>query len=310
MLWKDEPVSAANRTSEHALQESDGLGRPSYRCVLVTGASTGIGEACALELDRRGCRVFAGVRRESDADRLRRQASQRLTTLLLDITETGAIAAAAETIREAAGGAGLYGLVNNAGIVVTGPLELLPLEQIRRQLEVNVLGQVAVTQAMLPMLRAARGRIVNMGSISGRVAAPCLGPYAASKFALEAVTDAFRLELRQWGIAVSIVEPGSVETPIWEKAMAFAQDLAETSPPEAVALYSADIEAMRRASEHLARTGMPVRKVVAAVMHALFARRPRTRYPVGPATRFSIGALKFAPDRLRDWFVLRSLGMR
>ncbi len=277
--------------------------------VLVTGASTGIGEACALELDRRACRVFAGVRREADGERLRGQASQRLVPLLLEVTDSDAIVAAAETIRGTVGDAGLYGLVNNAGIVVTGPLELIPVQQLRHQLEVNVIGQVAVTRAMIPMLRAAKGRIVNMGSISGRVTAPFLGAYCASKYALEAVTDAFRMELRHWGIGVSIVEPGSVNTPIWDKAQGSATNLSETAPQPRVDLYSEDMEAMRKASDEMARTAMPVRKVVDAVVHALFARRPRTRYPVGPSTRFSIGALKFVPDRLRDRFVLRSLGM-
>lgn len=278
--------------------------------VLVTGSSTGIGEACALELDRRGCRVFAGVRREADAERLRRQASDRLNPLMLDVTDQDQIASAATTIRETVGDAGLWGLVNNAGMVVSTPLELVPIELFRRQLEVNVVGQVAVTQAMLPMLRAARGRIVNMGSISGRVAAPYLGPYAASKYALEAVTDAWRVELRRWGIGVAIVEPGSVKTPIWDKAIASGNELLEGASPEEAALYGADVEAMLQASQEMARTGMPVELVVRAVVHALFARRPRTRYPVGPATRFSIGALKFVPDRLRDRFVLRALGMR
>lgn len=280
------------------------------RFVLVTGASTGIGEACAMELDRRGCRVFAGIRRESDGERLRGQASPRLTPLRLDVTDADTIAASADVVRGAVGEAGLWGLVNNAGIVVTGPLEVLPLEELRRQLEVNVIGQVAVTQAMLPLLRMAKGRIVNMGSISGRVAAPYLGPYSASKFALEAVTDALRVELRRWEIEVSIVEPGSVQTPIWDKAQASAEELSEATDPAEFALYADDVAAMRKASDHLARTGMPVKKVVDAVIHALFARRPRTRYPVGPATRFSIEALKFLPDRLRDYFVLRSLGMR
>jgi NAD(P)-dependent dehydrogenase (short-subunit alcohol dehydrogenase family) len=280
------------------------------RSFLVTGASTGIGEACSLELDRRGCRVFAGVRSDEAARRLRRLASERLLPMLLDVTHSDQIAAAAEKIREMTGDGGLDGLVNNAGIVVTGPLELLPMEELREQLEVNVLGQIAVAQAVLPMLRLARGRIVNMGSVSGLVAAPYLGPYSASKHALEAVTDALRLELRHWGISVSIIEPANVKTPIWDKALAFAANLIEQSTPEQLALYGRDIDAMRKASEEMGQSGMPVELVVKAVMHALFTRRPKTRYLVAPKTWLMMKLAKLVPDRTRDWFVLRELRLR
>ncbi len=278
--------------------------------VLVTGSSTGIGEACVMELDRRGCRVFAGVRRDADAERLRRQASDRLIPLMLDVTDADQIAAAAGEVGRAVGETGLQGLVNNAGIVIPGPLELLPLDLVRRQLEVNVVGQIAVTNAMMSYVRAARGRIVNMGSISGRLTAPLLGAYSASKYALEAVNDALRIELRQWGIRVSIVEPGSVKTPIWDKSRAFAEKFPEQAPSEKLGLYATDMQTMRQASEQMARTGIPAQRVVRAVMHALFARRPRTRYPVDLSTRLSLDAFRFVPDRVRDWFILRSLGMR
>ena len=161
--------------------------------VVITGASTGIGKACALELDRRGFRVFAGVRSESAAQELQAQASARLTPVRIDVTDAASIAAAAETIARSVGDAGLAGLVNNAGIAVSGPLEIVPIDALRRQLEVNVIGPVAVTRSLLPLLRKARGRVVNMSSISGGVAAPYLGPYSASKFAMEAITDTLRL---------------------------------------------------------------------------------------------------------------------
>lgn len=279
------------------------------RFVLVTGASTGIGEACALELDRCGFRVFAGVRRDEDARRLAQQASNRLVPLMLDVTQADSIAAATDAIREAVGQAGLYGLVNNAGIVVAGPLELLPMEQLRRQFEVNVFGQVAVTQAVLPLVRQARGRIVNMGSVSGRMAAPYLGPYAASKFALEALTDSLRGELRRWGIAVSIVEPGNVKTPIWEKSQAWAEQLRQQMSPEGQELYGQDIAAVREASLRMGASGMPVQRVVRAVMHALTARRPKSNYPVGTQTRLAIAIFKFLPVRLRDRLIRRELGL-
>ena len=278
--------------------------------VVITGASTGIGEACALELDRRGYRVFAGVRGEKSAKNLRSQASDRLTPVMIDVTDADQIAVAAETVRDTVGDAGLAGLVNNAGIVVSGPLEFLPVDDLRRQLEINVIGQVAVTQAMLPLLRVGRGRIVNMGSISGFATGPYTGPYSASKFALEAVTNALRLELRNSGIKVSIIEPGNVKTPIWDKAIAAAEEKAERASPEAERLYRHDMEQMRKASLEMRDTGMPVECVVRAVLHALTARRPKIRYPVGVQTHLVSFLFRFFPDALRDVIILRSLGLR
>jgi len=275
--------------------------------VLITGASTGIGAACALDLDARGFRVFAGVRSEADGERLRRQASERVSPLRIDVTEPESVRAAAEQVTAAVGEAGLTGLVNNAGILVSAPVELVDLDLLRRQLEVNVIGVVAVTQALLPLVRAARGRIVNVGSISGRVVAPGLGPYAASKFALEAVTDALRVELRKWGISVSIVEPDTVKTPIWDKALASAEVPPHGRGAEAAGLYDDELLALRKATYTMGKTGMPVERVVCAVRHALCARRPKTRYPVGVRTRLAFWAARHLPDRLRDWFVVRAV---
>lgn len=271
--------------------------------VLITGSSTGIGAACALDLDGRGFRVFAGVRSEADGERLRRGASERLSPVRIDVTEPDVIRAAADEVSAAVGEAGLAGLVNNAGILVCGPLELVSLDLLRRQLEVNVIGVVAVTQAFLPLLRSGRGRIVNVGSISGRVVAPCLGPYAASKFALEALTDALRVELHKWGISVSIVEPDTVKTPIWDKT----QTAAEEQPADAGGLYDEELLAMRKATYVMGKTGMPVERVVRAVRHALSARRPKTRYPVGFRTHLAFWAARHLPDRLRDWFIVRAV---
>jgi NAD(P)-dependent dehydrogenase (short-subunit alcohol dehydrogenase family) len=279
------------------------------RAVVITGASTGIGAACALELDRRGWRVFAGVRNDAAAQRLRQQATGRLTPVMLDVTDPAGIAEAARTVTAAVGDAGLWGLVNNAGIVVTGPLELIPLEQLRRQLEINVVGPVAMTQAMLPLLRIGRGRIVNVGSLNGRLTVPFLGPYCASKFALEAITDALRPELRRWGIAVSIVEPGSVKTPIWEKTETEADRLAERAGARLDELYGRDLAAFRAMAHRQAGQGMPVQKVVRAIVHALTSRRPKTRYPLGSQTRWAIFAARFLPDRLRDWIVRITVGL-
>jgi NAD(P)-dependent dehydrogenase (short-subunit alcohol dehydrogenase family) len=276
--------------------------------VVVTGASTGIGEACALYLDRIGYQVFAGVRKEADGSALKQRSSGRLVQLLLDVTEAGSIAAAADTVKKAVGDSGLLGLVNNAGVSLAGPLEFLPIDVLRQQLEVNVVGQIAVTQAFLPLLRKGQGRIVNMGSVAGKLAMPFLGPYAASKFALEALTDSLRVELAPWNIHVSIVEPGNIATPIWNKGIAAADDLTRRLPPEALALYGPAIAGMRRVVATLSQRGTSADSVALAVAHALTSTRPRTRYVVGRGARLRI-MLGRLPDRMRDRLLLRALGL-
>lgn len=278
---------------------------PHTPSVVITGTSTGIGAACALDLDRRGFRVFAGVRQTADGERLASEASERLVPLVFDVTDSAAIDRAVEAV--AAADTGLDGLVNNAGIVVPGPLECLTTAQCRRQLDVNVVGTLAVSRAFLPLLRKAPGRIVNIGSISGKVVPPFLGAYAASKFALEALTDALRLELRRWRIAVSIVEPDRVTTPIWDKLLTTAREQIEDVPPAIRHLYEEDFRSLRRASHRMDKTGMPVQRVVRAVRHALCAKRPKTRYPVGLRTHLAFWAARHLPDRLRDRFMLRAL---
>jgi NAD(P)-dependent dehydrogenase (short-subunit alcohol dehydrogenase family) len=277
--------------------------------VLVTGSSTGIGAACVRELDRRGFRVFAGVRSQADADRLKAESSPRVVPLRLDVTRPDEIAAAAQAIRDAVGEAGLAGLVNNAGIAVAGPLEIIPLDDLRRQLEVNVVGLVAVTRAMLPLLRLCRGRIVNMGSLNGRIAAPYLGAYSASKHALEAISDALRIELRAWGIQVAVIEPSNIATPIWDKSRAAADALVGNMSAEAKALYQADLDAFRTAAGHLAASAETVDGTVRAVLHALTARRPRARYRIGLQVELFFRAYKWVPDRLWDRILRRALGL-
>ena len=287
--------------------------------VLVTGSSSGIGEACALELDRRGCRVFAGVRSEVDGQRLGGQASPRLTPVMLDVTDADSIAHAAAAIREATGARGLDGLVNNAGVVVASPLEFLPLDELRRQFEVNVVGQLAVTQAMLPILRAAGGRIVMISSSSGFIAAPFIGPYAASKHALGAIGDSLRVELRRCGIRVSLVAPADVKTPIWEKSLEAVDRLRERMGAEGRGRhvqqevqdrYAEDMDAMKAATIRAAARAMPVGRVVRAVVHALCAPEPRTRYLIGADTIVAARVLRHLPDRLRDWIIRRNFGLK
>jgi NAD(P)-dependent dehydrogenase (short-subunit alcohol dehydrogenase family) len=274
--------------------------------VLITGASTGIGAACALHLDRVGFRIWAGVRRSSDGEALVGQASRRLTPIILDVTDSNSIAAALAGVSADVGSDGLAGLVNNAGIVVAAPVEILPIAELRKQLEVNVIGLVAVTQASLPLLRRGRGRVVNMGSISGRMATPVIGAYAASKFAVEALTDALRVEVQPWGIDVALIEPGAVATPIWEKSQAAGLALRQAWTPDAAGLYADALSAVERAALRSARRAISPEAVVRAVAHALTATRPKTRYLVGTAARIQ-ATIALLPDRLRDRLLTRAL---
>ena len=280
---------------------------PTAKSVVITGAASGIGAACALHLDKLGFRVFAGVRRQADAEALKSQASPRLGPISLDVTDTISISTAASAVAGALGPAGLDGLVNNAGIVVPGPIEFLPLVELRRQLEVNVVGQVAVTQAFLPQLRAARGRIVNMGSISGRMAAPFVGAYAASKFALEGLTDALRIEVAPWGIEVSIIEPGAVATPLWGKAAKIAQSMLGAIPPEIFVLYGEALGAVQKSAEHAERHAVAPEEVAKVVAQALTASKPRTRYVVGRIAKIQNALTFLMPDRVRDGLVAKTM---
>lgn len=277
--------------------------------VVITGASTGIGEACALRLDRIGLRVFAGVRRNADGEALRQKASPRLTPLIIDVTDAGSIRSAKERVAADAGGGGIFGLVNNAGIAVAAPLEFVPLDELRTQLEVNVIGHVAVTQAFMPLLRVSRGRIVNIGSIGGRLATPLLGPYCASKFAMEAITDSLRMELRPWRMSVSIVEPGAIATPLWDRGTTRANEMERNLPEEARALYADAIEAIRRAAAKQAEGAIPPDEVAKSVAHALLAKRPKTRYLVGRDARMEAVLKGLVPDRLMDRLILQQTGI-
>ena len=269
--------------------------------VLVTGASTGIGEATALHLKELGFDAVGAVRKDEDAERLR---SKGLRTVKLDVTDADSIAAARRELGEAP----LAGLVNNAGIAVAAPLEFLPLDQLRRQLEVNVIGQVAVTQQFLPALRAARGRIVNVSSIGGRVALPLVSPYNASKFALEAISDSLRRELRGQGVEVVLIEPGAIKTPIWGKGNETADQIQEGMPPEAEQLYGPMIAALRRETVKISeQTGIEPREVAEVIGRALTAKKPRTRYLVGREAKIRGAAARVMPDRMMDRAIVKQL---
>lgn len=272
------------------------------KTVLVTGASSGIGKAATLLLAGRGLRVFAGVRRVEDAEAI---TDERIQPVMLDITDDESIAAAACRIEAEVGEAGLDGLVNNAGLMLGGPLEFFPMDDLRRILEVNVIGQIAVTQAMMPLLRCAHGRIVNISSVSGRMALPLFGPYNASKFALEALSDALRMELAGSGVSVIVIEPGPVQSNIWNKARQHNAQLCAAMQARTAEFYGPLIEAVQRVASESEATAIPAERLAELIYHALTAPRPATRYPIGRFARTRDLAARILPDRLRDWIILR-----
>ncbi len=247
------------------------------------------------------------MRREEDGESLEAEAGPSLTPLIVDVTDEAQIAAAATRIEAEVGAAGLDGLVNNAGIGVPGPLETLPMEDIRRQIEVNLFGHVAVTKALLGQLRRARGRIVFISSIGGRIAFPMNGPYHVAKFGIEATGDVFRQELRPWGISVSIVEPGSISTPIWKRSEREVDGLVERVPATRE-LYGKQLDGLLKATRKLDRNGIPPERVAETIEHALTARRPRTRYLVGRDAKVQARLKIFTPTRAFDWVVARLIG--
>jgi NAD(P)-dependent dehydrogenase (short-subunit alcohol dehydrogenase family) len=270
--------------------------------VLVTGASTGIGEATVQHLKTLGFDVVGAVRKDEDAERLE---AGGIRTVRIDVTDAGQIAAA----REQLGDTPLAGLVNNAGIAVAAPLEFLPIDRLRQQLEINLIGQAAVTQAFLPALRRAHGRIVNVSSIGGRVGLPLVSPYNASKFALEGLSDSLRRELRPHGVDVILIEPGGVKTPIWEKGEALADEMMEDVPPEAERLYGGMIAKLREETAKIAQErGLEPSAVAEAIGTALTANRPRTRYLVGADAKLRARMAKYLPDRVMDRLIGRALG--
>jgi NAD(P)-dependent dehydrogenase (short-subunit alcohol dehydrogenase family) len=272
--------------------------------VLVTGASTGIGAASARHLSGLGFDVVAGVRSEAAAARVREAG---LEPVQLDVTDAASVAAAASFVEARVGSLGLDGLVNNAGVAVSGPVELTPVEEWRRQLEVNLIGQVAVTQALLPALLRRGGRVVMVSSIGGRVAAPMLGPYAASKFGLEAVSDSLRREVGELGVRVVVVEPGAIATPIWGKGLEVADEIESRGDAAARARYARLIAKIRAVAEANAREGLPPSAVAEVIGEAMTAEKPRIRYLVGREAKVRARLARVLPDRAFDALIARAL---
>jgi NAD(P)-dependent dehydrogenase (short-subunit alcohol dehydrogenase family) len=272
--------------------------------VVVTGASTGIGEATARLLSARGFDVVAGVRSDEAAAR---SGQAGLTPVQFDVTDEASVAAAAAVIEERAGARGLDGLVNNAGVAVSGPVEVIPLGEWRRQLEVNLIGQIAVTKALLPALLRGGGRIVMVSSIGGRIALPLFGPYAASKFGLEAVSDSLRRELAGLGVRVVVVEPGAIATPIWGKGIETGDAIEASGDPAARARYAPLVAKIRGLAESNARNGLPPSEVAEVIGEAMTADRPRIRYVVGRETKMRARLARVLPDRALDALLARAL---
>jgi NAD(P)-dependent dehydrogenase (short-subunit alcohol dehydrogenase family) len=269
--------------------------------VLVTGASTGIGEATVHHLKTLGFDAIGAVRKDEDAERLE---GRGVRTVRIDVTDADQIAAA----RDELGDIALAGLVNNAGIAVAAPLEFLPMDKLRQQLEINLIGQAAVTQAFLPALRRARGRIVNVSSIGGRVGLPLVGAYNASKFGLEGLSDSLRRELRPHGVDVILIEPGGVKTPIWNKGRELADDMLENVPPEAERLYGRMVEKVRSETAKIeTERGIEPAAVAEVIGTALTSSRPRTRYLVGSDAKLRAALARVLPDRVMDRLILRAL---
>jgi NAD(P)-dependent dehydrogenase (short-subunit alcohol dehydrogenase family) len=269
------------------------------KCIMITGASSGIGRACALRFAELGYLTFAGVRRDVDGTALRAEFPDRIIPVSLDVAVPESIAQAAATVGDRA----LTALINNAGIATLGPVELLTVARLRRQFEVNVMGLVAVTQAFLPLLRRTPGRIVNVGSIAGRSPLPGSGAYDSSKAAVDTITDVLRMELHASRISVSLIEAGAVATPIWEKSLREADALGREAAPNLLAEYAGILKAVRNDIEQSSRKAVSVDAVVRAVVHAVRARRPKTRYLVGWDTYFWL-MLNWLPARWRDRLIL------
>ncbi len=278
--------------------------------VLVTGASSGIGQACALRLDQAGYRVFASALSLEEGAETKRQASSRLEIIVLDITEADSIHRALSTITGAVGETGLRALVNNAGILYCAPLELGSMAAVRQVFEVNVFGQIALTQAFLPLLRQNRSRscIINIGSLAGRSALPFTSPYNASKFALRALSDTWRLELKRQGIAVVLIEPGMVVTPIWQKSSDGARALAHQWAPEILQRYPFFLSQTDEVAQIARKNGVSPARVAGVVLHALQTKRPRAHYRIGSEARLLLSVEKL-PTRLRDWLIARRFSL-
>jgi NAD(P)-dependent dehydrogenase (short-subunit alcohol dehydrogenase family) len=273
------------------------------KAIVITGTSSGIGKACALHLDKIGFKVYAGVRRQADGDNLKKDASEILTPIILDVTNDDSISAAVSIIKKETGG-NVFGLINNAGIGRGGALEATPVAEIRKLLGVNVIGLMAVTQAFIPMLRKSKGRIINIGSTSSLLAFPGASAYSASKFAVRAITDSLRLELKSFGMSVILVAPGAIESAIWEKGRAYKEEMRKTVKPEIAELYAPLRKFGDRLNDEVKKISAD--EVAKAVTQAFTSKKPKRYYIVGNDAKSAVKAAKF-PKGLLDWIILKRI---
>ncbi len=279
------------------------------RYVLITGTSTGIGKATALYLDRMGMRVFACVRKQADADMLRSEASDRLVPIILDVTDSGTILDAKQEVCRLVGEAGLWGIVNNAGVGFHSPVEFTPLDSLRSLFEVNVFGLVAVTQAFLPLVRQARGRIVNISSEASIVVSPFHGPYSASKLAVNGFSTALRRELMPFGVQVSVIISGSMDTLIFKKTIEWAEQIESSQTSEMNVVYGKRFHKMLAFFQKLGQDGIDPQAVARAVTHALTAKRARHSYLVGRDAHLYYFLDSILPEAAKDWVTCRVMGL-
>lgn len=279
------------------------------QAVVITGASSGIGKSSALFLAERGFRVFAGVRKDSDAQTLRTESNDNLIPIMLDVTKEELIHQATQTVSKQLDGVHVLGLVNNAGVTASGPVEFLPLDDLRALWEVNVIGIVTVTQAFMPLLRQVqRGHIINISSFGGTISSPFLSPYHASKFALEAISDSLRMELKPWNINVTVLKPASIKTPIWDKAVNEYESLMARMPPEAQDYYGDALKKVTQSRQDFDAKGGDPQIVAEALYKVLSSPTPPTRRLLA-LNPFIFAFLRWLPDRWRDRLVMNSLGL-
>jgi len=274
--------------------------------IFITGASTGMGEYCAVELAKRGYRVFAGVRKPADGEALKKQAAA-IEPVVVDVVNEAQVKDAARTIEQALAGTPLLALWNNAGISVNGPIEFVALSDLRRQIDVNIIGQVAVTQAFLPMLRKSKGRILITGSIGGFFTTPMLTPYCITKYAMEAFADGLRRELRPLGVQVILLEPGGIKSKIWEKGIGESEVFIKNAPPEMMEVYGWLMNSVRKVVPKMERDSKSPEEVLRCVVHALESPKPKTRYRMG-ANAHAQWVISKLPDRVQDKLVGKMLG--
>lgn len=275
------------------------------KTIVITGASTGIGFAAALAFANEGHQVFAGVRKQSDAEKLVKENSN-IIPLIVDVTDSQTIAKSVEVVSQSKKFSELV-LINNAGIAVSGPIETVLMSEFRKQMEVNYFGLIAMTQAYLPLIRKTKGRVINISSIAGRLASPFLGPYSSSKFAVEAISDSLRREMLPFDVKVVVIEPGPIQTPIWEKGLGKKDSIMCAMSASQVETYGKYIHPFEQMVEAAVKSAEPVERVVEALREAMTSSNPNHRYLVGREAQVNGFLAAILPSKWVDYFVVKKV---